>query len=351
MISMGGKDIKEAFLHLKATYSIINEDKINKSLTNDILMDKEVLNSRDKRRIKASIKRFKKVKSSINSALFNILKNIDLIEPLDKTIKILEGFDNIENQSERINNLKDSALVLRNTLIMYRFLIEKRIMQEVYQLRYLNDNILDFNDFLSLSDKIPKEQLVYIQNFLNYFDEVPNTAKGYDIEYRLFSKNSEINREFNKKITINEKDLEELFERFTNLESSLLEVQNENFKRKANEDTLFIRRNAGPQIIAISSSNLKALKESEMLTSDMLMLKSEIDSVRLPENKSTALKFLNGRIEKLKEKMEEILYSELVKNDNLGIEQFNIEEFILQSIEMINKYDEELVGIKSNNRL
>lgn len=338
--------LKDKFLALESMYSKITEDNIESTITRSVLIGKDEPNSRDKRKIRSHLKQFKKIKSSINSALYSILKNLELIEPLDKTIKVLESFDNIISTNEGVSNLKDSASVLANTLLLYRILLERRVVQRATELKYLNNSILEFNNYLG-QDALDTKEIFFAYNFLNYFDEVPNTAINYDVGNTLYSNSIEIIGEVNKRIIITEQDLNELYERFSALEKSLLDVQDENFKRKVNEDTMFIKRKAAPAVIAVSRRNLEEIKKSKMLATDIITLRDAMNASKINDEESITLKFLNSRIEKLKNKMEEILSRALERNNTYSVEQFNIDEFIEKSLDFINKFDDKMESIST----
>ena len=321
----------EEFIKLQQIYSSLTEDKLREGFANDILTEKEMLNSRDIRNIKGAVRSFNITKTSIESKIESIMNNLEFVKEIDKASKILKGFSNLDDEDKEVYEVKKSAAFLLKILSLYRFGITMMIGIKTRDLHGLTETLLGFNYYFSDDVKINDETKNYILSFLSHVNSIPDMAPDYNIDYELFSTKSEISRRYAKKSSITESNIKDLLSKLESLEEYIFNIQNE----ETTNEVLSIKRRVHPKTIYVSRENLSRLSSSQQTIGNAEILIAELDSIRFADKNG-----FNARVEEIKSKLISILANQNTLSTDISSQQDEFNKTLEAALSFINNFDE-----------
>lgn len=297
--------------------SMVNYNKRNEIDDKSAKKEQEAY---EKHRLKKGLKRVTLFKHSLYSC-------VDLLVEIEKIDKAMNQLSNISISKEMIKEDKNVAELnkrvrkIGTALYSYRKKCSKQVLEDIKNMN---------KTWTSVPQEIHHEESIFLFQAVKKASTITYIPEQYDRDdyktRQLKEKKKEIDKKYDTKEDISERDINEIFEELGKISSSMIGLEDKELKDDIKTEMTSIRRAVKPKNMSISKENLEKMRKSEKLVVDVERLKSAFDTTYFHTKGSKQSRRINKKIKKLKEFTSKVVISQNKTKSKLSNEQWKIDD-------------------------
>lgn len=280
---------------------------------------------------KSKVKKFNKIKCAFNTALSNAIKNLEAIQNVDDLVSTLDQIISLSEKVEQnieANKMINEAKKVTKELQSYRSKLSKEAVRCIKRTEEMYRKVNGFNSYFEDFDKLSNSEAYFSQTVLKEMkniSKIDNQAKKDSLKDDIKKIEEKIEETYKDLEQIAEKELNELFNKISQVEEKTIGMEDKKLKTEVKAETKAIRRVMKPKTMSISKENLEKMKKSEQLSEDVELIQDRMSTIGGIGNFGLKSSIVRKKVISIKNMMNKVLISENNKHSILNQEQLEID--------------------------